>query len=161
LPSCCRKYSTIGYQNTKQQKIIQPKPQVKFAANREIRRTRGAGKKKEVTVNAPSKKMKAPTPVSREKPKRKGNIGGGVGKKRQKLVVLTTAASSRPRRNKGRNTYLNEDALVPPIDVDSDQSHYSRSESGYRSSDVTTESKSSEEEGQAIKSLATDAGATN
>jgi hypothetical protein len=96
----------------KQQKIIQAKTQIKFAANREIRRTHGAGKKNEATVNAPSKKPKAPTPVSREKPKRKGNTGGGVRKKRQKLVVLPTAASSRPKHNKGRNTSLNEDASV-------------------------------------------------
>jgi hypothetical protein len=79
--------------------------------------------KKEVTVNAPRKKPKAPTPVSRGEPKQKGNRGGGVGMKRQKMVVLSTAARSRPKRNKGRNTSLNEDVLVPPSDVGSDQSH--------------------------------------
>jgi hypothetical protein len=51
---------------------------------------------------------------------------------------------------------LNEDVLVPPSDIASHQSHSSRSESAYASSDGTTESESSEEEGQAIKSLATD-----
>jgi hypothetical protein len=90
-----------------QQKIIQPKTQIKFAANREIRRTCGEGKKKEATVNTPSKTPKAPTPVSTERPKLKGNIGGGVGKKRQKLVVLPTRASIRPKRIKVRNRSLN------------------------------------------------------
>jgi hypothetical protein len=39
-----------------QQKIIQPKTQIKFAANREIPRTCGAGKKNKVTVNKPGTK---------------------------------------------------------------------------------------------------------
>jgi hypothetical protein len=42
------------------QKIIQPKTQINFAENREIRRTLGAGEKKEVTVNTPSKKLRLP-----------------------------------------------------------------------------------------------------
>jgi hypothetical protein len=70
-----------------------------------------------VTEDTPRKKPKAPTPVSVEKPQLKGDRGGGMGKKQQKMVVLPTAASSRPRCNKGRKTSLNEDALVPPSDV--------------------------------------------
>jgi hypothetical protein len=67
--------------------------------------------------------------------------GGDVAKKRKrkKGVVLPTATSSRPpRRNKGKNTSLNEDALVQPSDVDSDQTHYSQSEPAYRYSDGST-----------------------
>jgi hypothetical protein len=45
---------------------------------------------------------------------------------------------------------------VPRSDVDRNQSHYSRRDSAYRSSDGTTESESSEEEGEAIKSLESD-----
>jgi hypothetical protein len=44
---------------------------------------------------------------------------------------------------------------VPPSDVDSDQSHYSQSESTYRYSDGSTESEASEEEGQATNKLLT------
>jgi hypothetical protein len=61
-----------------------------------------------------------------------------------------------PKRNKVKNTSLNEDALVPPSDVDSDQSHYSQGESTYRYSDGSTESEASEEEGQATKKITTD-----
>jgi hypothetical protein len=45
---------------------------------------------------------------------------------------------------------------VPPIDVDSDQSHYSQRESTYRYSDGSTESEVSEEEGQATKKITSD-----
>jgi hypothetical protein len=75
---------------------------------------------------------------------------------------LLTATSSRPpKRNTGKNTSLNEDVLVPPSDVDSDQSHYSQSESTYRYSDGSTEWEASEEEGQATKNNDWHAGATN
>jgi hypothetical protein len=121
-----------------QEKIIQPKIQIKFGGNRDIPRNRGAGEKNKVAVNTPSKKPKAPTPLSREKTKRKGNISGGVRKKWQKVAVVPTTASSRPKRNKGMNTYLNEDALVPPSDVQSEKSRYSSSGSAYASSDGTT-----------------------
>jgi hypothetical protein len=60
-------------------------------------------------------------------------------------------AAAAPKRNKGENTSLNEDVLVPPSDVDSDQPHYLQSESTYRYSDGSTESEASEEEGQATK----------
>jgi hypothetical protein len=46
--------------------------------------------------------------------------------------------------------------LVPPSDVDIDQSRYSRSESAYAASDGTTEYESSEEEGYSIINLETD-----
>jgi hypothetical protein len=106
-----------------------------------------------VTAETPSTKTAAPTPVSMEKRKK----GGTVAKKRKKGVVLPTATSSRPpKRNKGKNTSLNEYALVPPSDVESDQSRYSQSESTYRYSDGSTESEASEEEGQATKKLTTD-----
>jgi hypothetical protein len=84
-----------------QQKIIKPRNQIKFAANREVRRTRVVGENKEVTTETPSTKTADPTPVSMEKRRK----GGAVAKKS-----------------------LNKDALVPPSDVDSDQSHYSQSE---------------------------------
>jgi hypothetical protein len=45
--------------------------------------------------------------------------------------------------------------LVPPSDVDSDQSHYSPTGSAYALSDGITEYECSEEEGQAMKKLAT------
>jgi hypothetical protein len=83
--------------------------------------------------------------------------GGAVAKKMKKGVVLPTATSSRPhKRNKGKNTSLNEDELVPPSDADSNQSRYLQSESTYRNSDDSTESEASEEEGQATKKLTTD-----
>jgi hypothetical protein len=63
-----------------QQKIIQPKTQIKFAANREVRRTREVGKNKEVTAETPNTKTAAPTPVSMEKRRK----GGAVAKKREK-----------------------------------------------------------------------------
>jgi hypothetical protein len=94
-----------------------------------------------------------PTPVSMEKHRK----GGAVAKKRKKGVVLPNATSSRPpKRNKGKNTSLNEDELVPPSDVDSNQSRYLQSESTYRNSDGSTESEASEEEGQATKKLTTE-----
>jgi hypothetical protein len=78
-------------------------------------------------------------------------------KEKEKRVILPTATSSRPpKRNKVKNTSLNEDALVPPIDADSDQSRYSQSDSTYRYSDGSTESEASEEEGQATTKLMTD-----
>jgi hypothetical protein len=163
--SCCRKYSTICSQNTQHRReIIQPKTQIKLGTNREIPRSHGAGEKNKVTVATPLKKPKAPTPASREHPKRKGKISGGLRKKLQKLVGVSTTASNRPKSNNGMNTSLNEDALVPPSAVDSDQSHYSSCgsscasscASAYASSDGTIEYKSSEEEGKAIKILATD-----
>jgi hypothetical protein len=69
---------------------------------------------------------------------------------------VPTAASSRPKRNKGTKKSLNDDTLVLPSDVDSDQSHYSPSGSEYAEAYVSTEYESSEEEGKAIKNLATD-----
>jgi hypothetical protein len=75
-----------------QQKIIQPKTQIKFAANREVQRTRVVGKYKEVTAETPSTKTDALTPVSMEKRRKIG----AVVKKRKKGVVLPTATSSRP-----------------------------------------------------------------
>jgi hypothetical protein len=72
-------------------KIIQPKTQIKFAANREVRRTREVGKNKEVTAETPTTKTAAPTPVSMEK-RRKGVV---VAKKRTTGVVLPNATSSR------------------------------------------------------------------
>jgi hypothetical protein len=82
---------------------------------------------------------------------------GSVAQKREKVVVLPTRTSSRPpKRNKGKNTSLNEDELVLPSDAYSDQSHYSQSESTYRYSDGSTESEASEEEGQAAKKITTD-----
>jgi hypothetical protein len=50
---------------------------------------------------------------------------------------------------------LNEDVLVPPSDVDSDQSHNSQSESTYRYLDGSTESEALEEEGQTTKKITT------
>jgi hypothetical protein len=52
-----------------QQKIIQTRNQIKFAANREFprRRSRVVGKHKEVTTEIPSTKTAAPIPVSLEK----------------------------------------------------------------------------------------------
>jgi hypothetical protein len=61
-----------------------------------------------------------------------------------------------PSATREKNTSLNEDALVPPSDVDRDQSRYSQSESTYRYSDGSTKSEASEEEGQATKKLTTD-----
>jgi hypothetical protein len=108
---------------------------------------------KEVTAETTSTKTAAPTTVSMEKRIK----GSAVAKKSKKVVVLPTVTSSRPpKRNKGKNTSLNEDALVPSSDVGSDQSHYSQSESTYRYSDGSTELEASEEEGQATKKIMTD-----
>jgi hypothetical protein len=134
-----------------QQKIIQPKTHIKFAATREVRGNCAGGKKMEVTDSTPSTKIKDPTPVSMEKRSK----GGGVAKKRKKLWSFQKTNSRHPKRNKGRITSLNEDALVPLSDVESDRSHYSLSESTYRSSDGSKESEASEEEGQATKNLTT------
>jgi hypothetical protein len=75
-----------------QQKSIQPKTQVKFAANREVRGTREVGKNKEVTAETPSTETAAPTQVSMEK-RRKGS---DVAKKIKKGVVLPAATSPPP-----------------------------------------------------------------
>jgi hypothetical protein len=71
-----------------QQKIIQLKPTIKFAATREVRRTRA------VTDSTPSTETNDPTPV----PMEKRSKGGGVAKKRKKIVVLPTANNSPPPR---------------------------------------------------------------
>jgi hypothetical protein len=63
-----------------QQKSIQQKTQIKFAANREVQRSREVGENKEVTAETPSTKTAAPTPVSMEKHRK----GGAVAKKRKK-----------------------------------------------------------------------------
>jgi hypothetical protein len=136
-----------------QKKIIQPKTKIKFAANREVQRTRVVGKTREVNTETPSTKTAVPFPVSMEK----RITGGAVAKKRKKVVVLPTETSSRPpKRNNGKNISLNEDSFVLPSDDDSDQSHYSQSETTYRYSDGSTESEASEEEGKDTKNETTD-----
>jgi hypothetical protein len=63
-----------------EKKIIQPKTQIIFSANREVRRTNEVGENKEVTAETPSTKTAAPTPVSMEKRRK----CGAVAKKRKK-----------------------------------------------------------------------------
>jgi hypothetical protein len=70
------------------------------------------------------KNQKTHTPVSLKKTKTQGAKSGTVKNIRN---VLATAASSRPKRNKGVNKYLSKDALVPASDVESNSSNYSRS----------------------------------
>jgi hypothetical protein len=77
-----------------QQKIIHPKTQIKFAANREVRRIRAVGKNKEVTAETISTKTDAPTPVSMEKRKK----GGDVAKKRKK-------STSTPQAQQGKRPH--------------------------------------------------------
>jgi hypothetical protein len=67
-----------------------------------------------ITPGTPNKNNKAPTPVSLEK-------------NNTKRKILATAASTRPKRNKGIIKSLNQDALVPESDVESSSSPYSRS----------------------------------
>jgi hypothetical protein len=72
---------------------------------------------------------------------------------KNKRKILATAASSRPKRNKGINKSLNQDALVPAIDVESNSSHYSRSASPFLPSDGSTDIENSGEEGEVTKNL--------
>jgi hypothetical protein len=55
------------------------------------------------------------------------------------MEILATAASSRPKRNKGINKSLNQDDVVPASDVESNSSHYSRSASPFLPSDGSTD----------------------
>jgi hypothetical protein len=66
---------------------------------------------------------------------------------------LATAASSRPKRNKGINKYVNQYSLVPASDVESNSSHYSRSASPFLPSDGRTDTENSGEEGEVTKNL--------
>jgi hypothetical protein len=72
---------------------------------------------------------------------------------KNKRKILATAASSRPKRNKGINKSLNQDALVPASDVESNSSHYSRSASPFLPSDGSTDTENSGEEGEVTKTL--------
>jgi hypothetical protein len=75
-----------------QQKIIQPKTQIKFAANIEVRRTREVGKNEEVNAEKTSTKNAAPTLVSMEKRRK----GGAVAKKMKKGVYCQLQLASVP-----------------------------------------------------------------
>jgi hypothetical protein len=67
--------------------------------------------------------------------------------------ILATAANSRPKCNKGINKSLNQDALVPASDVDSNSSHYSRSASPFLPSDGSTDTENSVEKEEVTKNL--------
>jgi hypothetical protein len=92
------------------------------------------------TPGTPNKNNKAPTPVSLEKTNTKRKI-------------LATAASTRPKRNKGIIKSLNQDALVPASDVESSSSPYSRSASPFLPSDGSTDTENSGDEGKVTKNL--------
>jgi hypothetical protein len=86
--------------------------------------------------------------VSLKKTKTWGAKSGTV---KNKQKIMATAASSRPKRNKGINKSLNQDALVPASDVESNSSRYSRSASPFLPSDGSTETENSGEEGEVTK----------
>jgi hypothetical protein len=96
------------------------------------------------------KTKKSPAPVSLEKTKTRGLKIGTVKYKRK---ILATAASSRPKRHKGINKSLNENAVVPASDVDSSSSDYSRSPSPFLPSDSGTDTENSGEEGEVKNNL--------
>jgi hypothetical protein len=75
---------------------------------------------------------------------------------KNKRKILATAASSRPKRNKGINKPLNQYSLVPASDVESNSSHYSRSASPFLPSDGSTDTENSGEEGEVTKNLGKD-----
>jgi ssDNA-binding replication factor A large subunit len=75
---------------------------------------------------------------------------------KNKRKILATAASSRPKRNKGINKPLNQYSLVPASDVESNSSHYSRSASPFLPSDESTDTENSGEEGDVTKNLGKD-----
>jgi hypothetical protein len=68
------------------------------------------------TPGTPNKNQKTPTPVSLGKDAKSGAV-------KNKRKILAVAASSRPKRNKSINNYLNQDDLVPASDVESNSSH--------------------------------------
>jgi hypothetical protein len=72
---------------------------------------------------------------------------------KNKRKIFATAASNRPKRNKGIAKSLNQDALVPASDVESNSFHYSRSASPFLPSDGSTYTENSGEEGEVTKNL--------
>jgi hypothetical protein len=82
-----------------QQKIIQPKTQIKFSANREVRRNREVEKNKEVTAETPSTKTASPTSVSMEK-RRKVVLLQRKGKKEWYCQLQLAAAPPSATREK-------------------------------------------------------------
>jgi hypothetical protein len=120
----------------KESKAIQPNT---------VTRERSCKKKAvgQYTPGTPNKYQKGPTPVSLKKTKTWG-VKSATLKNTQK--ILATAASSRPERNKGIRKSLNQDALVPASDVESNSYHYSRSASPFLPSDGSTDTENSGEE---------------
>jgi hypothetical protein len=101
------------------------------------------------TPGTPKKKI-CPAPVSLEKSKARGEKIGTVKCKRK---IVATAASSRPKRHKGINKYLNENAVETASDVDSSISDYSRSPSPFLRSDSGTDTENSGEEREVKNNL--------
>jgi hypothetical protein len=96
------------------------------------------------------KKKKYPAPVSLEKSK---TWDTKIGTVKYKMKIVATATSSRPKRHQGIKKSLNENDVVPAIDVESSSPHYSRSPSPFLPSDSGTDKENSGEEGEVKTSL--------
>jgi hypothetical protein len=105
------------------------------------------------TPGTPNKEQKAPIPMSLGKTKTRGAKSGTAKNKRK---ILATAASSRPKRNKGIIKSLNQDALLPASDVEISSSHYSHSTSPFFPSDGSADTENSGEEGEVTNNLGKD-----
>jgi hypothetical protein len=72
---------------------------------------------------------------------------------KNKRKIFSIAASSRQKRNKCMHKSLNQDALVPASDVESNCSHYSSSAFPFLLSDGSTDTENSGEEVEVTTNL--------